>query len=248
MVRTIARPSAVVFLIAGIALALAFSGCSKGPLGGAPTEFACDYQADFVQKLVKAGLATTVMEGKIYTNCELTRTENRMVQPGAPSFELILINRPDKGVNWQLFPKSMKYVQTPIKPPAETPGGAPLLINPKDVKVTSEKLGEETVNGHPCIKWKVTMTMPDGKSTVYYSWGAQDLDNFAIKKEIESTPGESVVIEYSNVVLGKPDASVFEIPAGYSEAPESEMNALMMREMGISIPFGIPMPPTSGNQ
>jgi hypothetical protein len=248
MVRTIARPSAVVFLIAGITLALAFSGCSKGPLGGAPTEFACDYQADFVQKIVKAGMATTVMEGKIYTNCELTRTENRMVQPGAPSFELILINRPDKGVNWQLFPKSMKYVQTLIKPPTETPEGTPLLVNPKDVKVTSEKLGEETVDGHPCIKWKVTMTMPNGTSTVYYSWGAQDLDNFAIKKEIETTPGESVVIEYSNVVLGKPDSSVFEIPAGYSEAPESEMNALMMREMGISIPFGIPMPPTSGNQ
>jgi hypothetical protein len=249
MLRRIARPSAAALVVSGmIALALAFSGCSKGPLGGPPKEFACDYQADFVQKMVKAGTSATVMEGKIYTNCELTRTENRMVQPGVPQFTLIMINRPDKGVNWQLFPKSMKYVQTPIKPPSETPEGAPLLVNPKDVKVTSEKQGEETVDGHPCIKWKVTMTMPDGKSTVYYSWGAQDLNNFAIKKEIEMTPGESVVIEYSNIVLGKPDASVFEIPAGYSEAPESEASALMMREMGISIPYGIPMPPASGNQ
>jgi hypothetical protein len=247
MMRTIARPSAAVLLLVGLSLCLVFSGCPKGPFGGAPTEFACDYQADFVQKIVRGGVGATIMEGTIYTNCELTRTENRMVQPGVPSFAMIMINRPDKGVNWQLFPKSMKYVETPIKP-VDTTEGAPLLINPKDVKVESERLGEETVNGHPCIKWKVTMTLPDGKPFFYYSWAAQDLDNFAIKKEFETTPGESMVIEYSNVVLGDPDASVFEIPAGYAQAPESEMNALMMSEMGISLPFGIPFAPPADNQ
>lgn len=249
MIRTIERPSAACILILGmIALALAFSGCSKWPFAKAPTEFACDYQADFSQKIVRAGVSMAVMEGTIYTNCELTRTENRMVQPGVPSFAMIMINRPDKGVNWQLFPKSMKYVETPIKPVTDTEKGAPLLINPKDIKVESEKLGEETVDGHPCIKWKITMTMPDGKPFVYYSWGAQDLKNFAIKKEFETTPTESMVIEYSNVVLGDPDSSVFEIPAGYTPAPESEMNALMMREMGISLPFGIPFTPPAGGQ
>jgi hypothetical protein len=161
---------------------------------------------------------------------------------------MIMINRPDKGVNWQLFPKSMKYVETPIKPVTDMSEGAPLLINPKDFKVESEKMGEETVDGHPCTKWKVTTTMPDGKSFVYYSWGAQDLDNFAIKKEFETNPGESMVIEYSNVILGKPDASVFDVPAGYVQAPETEMNALMMAEMGISIPFGVPFTPPAGNQ
>jgi hypothetical protein len=249
MIRTFARPSAALFLLFGmLCLAVAFSGCSRNPFTKAPTEFACDYQADFVQKIIKAGAAMTVMEGKIYTNCKLTRTENRMVQPGVPSFVIIMINRPDKAVNWQLFPKSMKYVETPIKPVTDTSKGAPLLFNPKDVKVTSEKVGEETVDGHPCIKWKVTMTMPDGKTFVYNSWGAQDLKNFAIKKEFETTPTESMVIEYSNVVLGDPDSSVFEIPAGYTQAPESEMNSLMMREMGISLPFGIPYTPPAGNQ
>jgi len=249
MIRTSARPSAVILLLLAMTVTgLVFSGCSKMPFGKPPTEFACDYQADFVQKIVRGTTATTIMEGKIYTNCELTRTENRMVQPGVPAFVMIMINRPDKGVNWQLFPKSMKYVETPIMPVTDTTEGAPLLINPKDVKVESEKLGEETVNGHPCVKWKVTTTMPDGKPFVYYSWGAQDLDNFAIKKEFETTPGESVVIEYMNVVLGNPDSSVFEIPAGYVLAPESEMNALMMNEMGISIPFGIPFVPPAENQ
>lgn len=248
MIRMITRPSAVVLLIVGISFGLLFSGCPKGPLGGAPTEFACDYQADFVQKIVRGGVGTTMMEGKIYTDCELTRTENRMVQPGVPSFTMILINRPDKGVNWQLFPKSMKYVETPIKPVTDTTEDAPLLINPKDVKVESERLGEEVVNGHPCVKWKVTMTLSDGKPFVYYSWGAQDLDNFAIKKEFETTPGESMVIEYDNVVLGHPDAAVFDIPAGYAMAPESEMNALMMTEMGISIPYGIPFVPPAGSE
>jgi hypothetical protein len=246
MLRTITRPSAVVLLLLGISLALVFSGCPKGPFGKAPTEFACDYQADFAQKMIRNGVGATVMEGTIYTNCELTRTENRMVQPGVPSFTMIMINRPDKGVNWQLFPKSMKYVETPIKP--ATTKDAPLLINPKDIKVESERVGEETVNGHPCVKWKVTMTPSDGKPFVYYSWGAQDLKNFAIKKEFETVPGESMVIEYSNVVLGDPDASVFDIPAGYTLAPESEMNALMMSEMGISIPFGIPFVPPANNQ
>src|SRR4030042_6701626 len=108
MMRTITRPSAALLLLVGLSFVLVFSGCPKGPFGGAPTEFACDYQADFVQKMVRGGVGTTVMEGTIYTNCELTRTENRMVAPGVPSFAMIMINRPDKGVNWQLFPKSMK--------------------------------------------------------------------------------------------------------------------------------------------
>ena len=77
----------------------------EGPLGGAPMEFACDYQADFVQKIVRAGTATTVMEGKIYTDCELTRTENRMVQPGGPVVCDDHDQSPRQGRKLAAFPK-----------------------------------------------------------------------------------------------------------------------------------------------
>jgi hypothetical protein len=232
---------AVFAVLAVFSLAAVLVGCSKGPGGGLgpgkmPT-FPCSFSADFVQSTVRGGAASPVMSGKTYSNCELNRMESRMNQPGAPAFTMITITRPDKGVTWQLFPKSMKYIERAI----ETREGEPPIYNPKNVKIDAEKIGEETVGGHPCVKWKVTVTMPDAKTSTYYSWGAQDLDNFEIKKEFEGTaPGESLVIEYSNVVLGDPDKSVFEIPAGYTIATESEMNALMMQEMGISIPFTIP--------
>jgi hypothetical protein len=227
---------AVFAALAVFSLAAVLTGCPKRPGAGMPT-FPCSFSADFVQSTVKGGAASPVMGGTTYSNCELSRMESRMNQPGAPAFTMITITRPDKGVTWQLFPKSMKYVERPISPEKQQ---IP-LYNPKDVKIDAEKLGEETVAGHPCVKWKVTVTMPDGKTTTYYSWAAQDLDNFEIKKEFPgATPDETLVIEYSNVVLGDPDKSVFEIPAGYTQAQESEINALMMQEMGISIPFAIP--------
>ena len=216
------------------------AGCTKGPGGEVPglgdmPKFPCSFQADFVQSTVTGGVSTPLMTGTTYSNCELSRMETQANQPGVPTFTMITITRPDLGVTWQLFPKSMKYVERPIG----TQEGPP-VVNPKDIKIDTEKLGEETIDGHPCVKWKVTMTTPDAKSVTYYSWGAQDLDNFEIKKEFTGTANESTVFEYSNIALGDPDKSVFEIPAGYTQAPESEMNALMMQEMGISIPFSIP--------
>jgi hypothetical protein len=240
----------VILCIAIVLLVFGVAACSKGPFSGKPgikgmPTFPCKFQADFTQTMVKNGVTSPGISGKTYTNCELYRMETRTEQPGAPAFTMIVISRPDLGVTWQLFPKSMKYVERAIKPP--TPGGPPPVVNPKDIKIDAEKLGEETVSGHPCIKWKVTMTMPDGKSTVYYSWGAQDLENFEIKKEFQNAPGESMVFEYSNVVLGDPDKSVFEIPAGYTKASEGELSMLMMKEMGIALPPGISIPPV-GNQ
>lgn len=244
---------AALLVAAALLLTAGIFSCSRGPIGevtgpGDMPTFPCRFQADFIQTVVKGGVSAPVMTGTTYSNCELNRMETRMEQPGAPAFTMIIITRPDLGVTWQLFPRSMKYVERSIKPAAEAPEGPPPVINPKDIKIETEKLGEETVNGHPCIKWKVTMTMPDAKTLTYYSWGAQDLDNFEIKKEFQNVPGESLVFVYDNVVLGDPDKSVFDIPAGYTQAQESEMSALMMAEMGISIPYGIPMPPSSGNQ
>ncbi len=244
MTRNKTRLAAVVpFVIVTMILALAFSACSKGPKEGAggPLGFWCKYQADITQSIVKGGVTNTVMTGNIATNCELTRMENKIVQPGVPAYTMIFIRRPDLGVNWQLFPKSMKYIETPIKPETGLKE-APLMAQPKDVKVDKENLGAETVDGHPCIKWKVTLTHPDGKQDTYYAWSATDLKDLVIKQEFETTPGQTYVMQLTNITIGDPAKETFEIPAGYTKAPESEMNALMMNEMGISIPGGIPIP------
>jgi outer membrane lipoprotein-sorting protein len=83
------------------------------------------------------------------------------------------------------------------------------LADVADVK----KLGKEKVQGFTCIKYLVTYHDPNaGKSTI---WVSEKL-NYPLKIYSES-PQDTVTITYYDVVIGKVDPSLFEIPDGYEK-------------------------------
>lgn len=73
------------------------------------------------------------------------------------------------------------------------------------LNVTCKKVGTETVNGRVCDKWQ--STSDNGATTM---WMDQKL-HFPIKSLSSNGSG----MEFSNVKEGKPDASLFQPPAGY---------------------------------
>jgi len=245
----------IVFLVFAVVMAGMFviASCGSepatGPDGGADTaagpentpapetgkapKFGEDCTADVVVTTTMGGSVVSVIESKVYNSVDATRSEVDMpmgMGADAPTISMIIIDRRDLGVSWQLFPGSMRYVETEIvTDPAD---GVPTM-NMHDILYSGdyklEKMGTEEVNGYKCDKYIIdpgTETLPN--ITI---WSAKKLDGVVIKTLVESSDGSTMTNELFNVEVGKPDASHFELPEDYTKASEEEVGMLMMQEM-----------------
>lgn len=242
-----------------LAAALVFAGCGSdltiGPEGDAETaagpeagpapetgkdtketapEFGAEYSADGVVTSMAGGVVVSRIESKIYNSDTATRTETDMPMMGVatdgPTISMIIIDRRDLGVSWQLFPKSKKYIENKtVTDPSE---GMPTMnlhdiIYSGDYKM--EKVGTEEVNGYECDKYILNPNTPTLSNITI--WSAKKLDGVIIKTLVEMSEGSSMTNELFNVKAGRPDASLFEVPGDYMKATEAEIGMLMMQEM-----------------
>jgi hypothetical protein len=101
----------------------------------------------------------------------------------------------------------------------------------RDVVFEKKKVGNETIDGHPCIKYDAVYyrkSKPDEKHKATV-WEAQDLKEFPIQTEITvpSNPkypgsGGKMVMKYKDVKLGAATASMFEVPSGYAKVNSAQ--------------------------
>jgi hypothetical protein len=89
-------------------------------------------------------------------------------------------------------------------------------------------LGVETVENHPCVKSKVTITPDSGKKIEMFVWQATDLKLIPVKTEMTSDLGLATSC-LRNIKLGKPDASLFSPPSDYTKY--DSVQAMMMQSM-----------------
>lgn len=120
-----------------------------------------------------------------------------------------MINRGDKNVAYTLYPNKKKYITHNEK---DTDKG-------EEPKVEKTKVGSEVIDGHPTDKFRVKITNKHGKVDEGFEWNAKDLDGMTIRTESENNDFK-VVMEIKNVVLKRPDNSLFEIPADYTESKD----------------------------
>jgi len=249
--------SILVSIIAGIGLLPAHA--QFGPRGGAPVtphfggatgKLFGDNQAftatmEF-QTIDSSGEAVT-MPGKISFDSGKMRFEmsmadmktSRMKPADAAQMksmgldQMITLSRPDKKTACLIYPGMQSYVENPI-PESESNSAK------DDYKVETAELGKDTVDGHPCVKNKVTVTGKDGVKHESTVWNATDLKNFPVKIQT-SEAGNNVTMLYKNVSLTKPAASAFEVPSDYTKYDSIQvmMQAEMMKKMG----GGMGMPP-----
>jgi hypothetical protein len=81
------------------------------------------------------------------------------------------------------------------------------------------------------VKYVVTVPVAGSDVQEFYVWSAKDLKDMIIREEFTMADGTMYLWELDNIELGKQPDDVFEIPADYTKATESEMGNLMMREM-----------------
>jgi len=107
---------------------------------------------------------------------------------------------------------------------------APEMDDPA-VTVEKTKIGSETLDGHPCVKYDIVMYKKDKPEEKYRGriWEADDLGGLAIRHEMdvpEGTPGGGkMIMELKEIKLGAATAAMFEVPADYRNV-ESTMELM----------------------
>lgn len=149
---------------------------------------------DFSATSVVSAPGGRQMSSKIYASGSKFRTD----MPGGNMHTILLL---DEHKIYMVMPQMCMEMSQTMPNPFGYKG-----------KVERERLGTATVDGHPTIIERITVTPADGgKPTVMKAWEATDLKDFPVRVEIPTAKGQETV-EYKDIVLATPPASLFAVP------------------------------------
>jgi outer membrane lipoprotein-sorting protein len=144
----------------------------------------------------------------------------RMKQMGMSKVTMII--RGDKGFSYMVYPDMKAYTEMT---------GREKYKAASEYKADVTKLGEETVDGHDCVKNKVVVTDPTGPTRESTVWNATDLKKFPVKIQMTSEKGNVTVVLFKDVKLEKPDDAQFDPPSDFKKYDDM-MSLMMSRARG----------------
>lgn len=175
----------------------------------------------------------SLLEDRARFDIDLTLMKSANMPPSAIAplkasgmAHVVTVSRPDLKQVLVIYPDAKSMLRMPMADKDVQASKAP-------PKLEKAELGKETINGHPCLKHKVTLTDASGATIVATTWNASDLKDFPV--QIQTTDkGKTVVIQFNDIKLGKPEAALFEVPTGYKEYKNTQemMQEMMMKVMG----------------
>ena len=145
--------------------------------------------------------------------------KNRVENPAMKG--LVTIHLADMKKSILLNTTNKTYFEQPI---AER-GNAADPYDP-DVVFDKKKVGTDTIDGHPCIKYDATFYRKSrpGEKFKATLWEAQDLKGFTIQTEmtVPANPqypgsGGKMLMKFKDIRLGAAKASMFEVPGDYTK-------------------------------
>lgn len=135
---------------------------------------------------------------------------------------LVTITLRDAKKTIMLSGASKTYFEQPI----QDQKGAPDMHD-ADMVFEKKKIGVDTIDGHPCIKYDAVFYLKSRPGDKYKAiiWEAQDLKGFNIQSEVTvpANPkypgsGGTMVVKFKEIKLGAATASMFEVPRDYKKA------------------------------
>lgn len=173
--------------------------------------------------------AYAMLDTKVRTEIDMTKMRRTNMPPEAMAHlkqmgmdKTINVFVPEKQIMYMIYPGLQAYCENPT-------GGAAAAKDGKEAKVEQTEMGKETIDGHPCVKWKVIVTDPDGNKANALLWRASDLKEFPIQTQVTTDNGTIITTLFKNLNQTKPDASLFAPPAGFKRY--GSMQELMMEKM-----------------
>ena len=178
------------------------------------------------QKEISAIPMTMAMrDGKLRAEMDLSEVKGGAIPPEASAMmkqagmdKMVTVVRQDKKTTVISYPGLKSYAEMPF-----SEGEA-------EAKVEFTDDGKDTIDGHPCVKKKLTTTDAKGKTQEAIVWQATDMKNFPVKMEMAQRKN-TLVVKFEAPKLETPEASLFDVPAGYDkyDSLQSLMQAAMMK-------------------
>ena len=132
---------------------------------------------------------------------------------------------PEKHASYLIYPG----LECVLKVPMDDKDASP---HASDFRLEREAIGRETMEGHACIKYRVTVTDTTGSTQEAITWNAAKLKDFPI--QIQMSDGDNLMIlRFQNVKLVAPGAELFDLPASYPQydSQSALMQAVMMKAL-----------------
>src|SRR5688572_3272184 len=184
------------------------------------------------KETISAAMTFAYLDNKTRIEIDVTQMKNKDLPAGIADQlkqmgmdQIVTLIRPDRKAMYVLYPKLEACLTQPL--PKDT----------GDAKMDKQVVGKETLDGHPCVKHKITFTSEKGGKEEFTVWNATDLKDFPVQilaKQNEDT----VITRYKQVQLTKPDAKLFDLPAGFKEYNDTQsfMQGIMAKVLGGGLP------------
>ena len=181
-------------------------------------------------------------EGTIQQKIFVTPTKERKEMLTGAGDGGIMIFRFDSKVLWSLMPSEKMYMENSMAGGQ----GQRQRDDPSQWTYEDTAMGEETLSGIRVTKYKTIATSTDGKKYGGFSWRTRE--GISIKQDLlykEGNNKKRMLIELTNVQIGRQDPRLFEIPEGFTKLDMGGMMGGMMGRQGMGQPMGEP-PPNRG--
>lgn len=213
-----------------LALATLFAGWPAS--AAQPTRPQAEYSADATMQME---------EGAIQQHVYVTPTKERRELLTGSGEGAVQIFRYDSKVMWMLMPSEQMYMEYSLSGgQSQGQGNDPSQWTYEDTVV-----GEETLNGIKVTKYKTIATSADGKKYGGFSWRTKEGIN--VKQDLlykEGNDKKRMLIELSNLSIGRQDPTLFEIPEGFTKFDMGGMMGMMgapgSGRPGMGQPMGRP--------
>ena len=166
------------------------------------------------KEIVRMPMDLAALDGKVRLEINLAQVQSRdfscqhprqLKQAGMD--RVVSVFRPDKKATYIIYPGVQSYLIIPL-----AKGEAEALE--KGLKLNKSALGNETIDGHPCVKNKVTVRNDKGPVLEAVTWNAADLKDFPLQIQMKQKDNK-VLMRFSQVSFVRPDAKQFDLPSNY---------------------------------
>jgi len=140
--------------------------------------------------------------------------------------QVVSLVLPEKRCSYVIYPGLESILKVPMDE-------GDLRLATSDFRLEREAIGSETLDGHRCTKYRVTVTDASGGTQQAITWNAGDLRDFPL--QIQMADKQNVMIlRFRNPKLVAPQAELFVVPGGYKQYDSQRelMQAVMMKALG----------------
>jgi Domain of unknown function (DUF4412) len=187
------------------------------------------------KETINTAMDFAMLDNKLRLEIDTAATQNKDMPGAAEGLkqmgmdQVCVIMRPDRQTVYFSFPKAKMHIAMPMEKND--------LEKAEKSTIQTEALGKETLDGHPCVKHKITITSSKGEKQEITAWNATDLKDFPIQT-IQKQGDDTITTRYTKIQFAKPDAKQFEPPAGSQEfkGMAEFMQGMMQKALGGAAP------------